>query len=167
MKNYAFIDAQNLYYEIKRMEWRLDYKRFRVYLKEKYNVKVAYLFMGELPEYRSVYFSLQDAGFTLCFKEILRNKDGTVKGNVDAELVLKAMIDYLCYEKAVIISSDGDFSCLVKYLYTKNKLEVFLSSRIDTCSILLKKSAKEKIAFLEKIKNKIELKSTKNEKAPQ
>lgn len=39
-KNYAFIDAQNLYLAIKELKWKVDYKRFRVYLKEKY--KIAY-----------------------------------------------------------------------------------------------------------------------------
>lgn len=38
--NYAFIDAQNLYLAIKELGWKIDYKKFRIYLKEKY--KVAY-----------------------------------------------------------------------------------------------------------------------------
>jgi uncharacterized LabA/DUF88 family protein len=38
---------------------------------------------------------------------------GRVKGNVDAELVLHTMIEYDNYSKAIIISGDGDFFCLV------------------------------------------------------
>ena len=48
--------------------------------------------------------------------------DKTVKGNVDAELVLHTMIQYPDYDKAIIISGDGDFFCLVEYLESKNKL---------------------------------------------
>jgi len=33
--NYAFIDGQNLYLAIQKSGWKLDFKRFRVYLKEK------------------------------------------------------------------------------------------------------------------------------------
>jgi uncharacterized LabA/DUF88 family protein len=48
--------------------------------------------------------------------------DGTVKGNVDAELVLHAMIKYKDYDKAIIVSGDGDFFCLVEYLEAQDKL---------------------------------------------
>lgn len=42
--------------------------------------------------------------------------DGKRKGNVDAELVLQAMIEYPNYERAIIVTGDGDFGCLVRYL---------------------------------------------------
>lgn len=86
------------------------------------------------------------------------NKDGTHKGNIDADLVLQATID--CYEnkfdKAVIVTSDGDFYSLVKYLYDNEKLETVLSPYLDTCSTLLKKTAKEKIRFMDNLRVKLE-----------
>ena len=36
--NYAFIDSQNLNLGIKEQGWILDFKRFRVYLREKYGI---------------------------------------------------------------------------------------------------------------------------------
>lgn len=46
-----------------------------------------------------------------------------MKGNVDAELVLHASaIEFQNYKQAVIITSDGDFTCLVRYLDEQNKL---------------------------------------------
>ena len=57
--------------------------------------------------------------FFVSFKPTLEYKDGTTKGNCDAELVLQAMIEYLNYDKAVIVTGDGDFYCLVKYLVEK------------------------------------------------
>ena len=45
-----------------------------------------------------------------------------IKGNVDADLVLHAMIQFSNYEKAVIVSGDGDFYCLIEYLVSRNKL---------------------------------------------
>jgi uncharacterized LabA/DUF88 family protein len=47
---------------------------------------------------------------------------GKVKGNVDAELVLHAMIEYPNYDKALIVTGDGDFFCLVEYLIKQDKL---------------------------------------------
>lgn len=156
INNYAFIDSQNLNLGIRELGWKLDFKRFSVYLKEKYKVKIAYLFIGYLPENQSLYKSLQEYGYLLIFKPVLKDKDGKPKGNVDADLVLQAMVDYGKYEKAVIVTSDGDFYSLVNYLYTNNKLEKVLSPIKEKCSILLKKAAKDKIVFMDNLRDKLE-----------
>lgn len=153
--NYAFIDAQNLNLGIRELGWSLDFKRFRVYLKEKYHVSKAYLFIGYVPENKSLYQSLQEFGYTLMFKPILKNKDGIIKGNIDADLVLQAMIDFPNYDKAIIATSDGDFYSLVEYLYKQNKLALVLSPNRAKCSILLKKAAQEKIDFLVNLQKKL------------
>lgn len=89
---------------------------------------------------------------------MISDKDGNVKGNVDADLVLQVMIDYENYNKAVIITSDGDFYSLVKYLCEHGKLEKVISPYVKTCSVLLKKSAKEKIVFMNNLRKKLEYK---------
>lgn len=94
---------------MKKVGWELDYRRFRVYLSEHYGVGKAYYFIGYMPENTPLYNFLQDVGYVLIFKPILKTPDGKVKGNCDAELVLQAMIDLGNYEKALIVSSDGDF----------------------------------------------------------
>jgi len=154
-KNYAFIDSQNLNLGIKSLGWKLDYKKFRVYLKEKYHIKKAYLFIGYVPANQDLYSSLQSMGYVLVFKPTLPDKDGNIKGNIDADLVLQAMIDYRKYDKAVIVTSDGDFYSLVKYLYTNKKLERVISPYMKTCSSLLKKTAKEKIIFMHNLSKKL------------
>lgn len=160
MKNgkitYAFIDSQNLNLGIKNLGWKLDFKRFRVYLKDKYNVSVAYIFIGYAATNQDLYSYLQKAGYVLIFKPTIPDKDGNLKGNIDADLVLQAMIDFSSYEKAIIITSDGDFYSLVKYLYEHDKLLMVISPYVKTCSILLKKSAKEKIVFIDNLRKKLE-----------
>jgi len=158
LNNYAFIDSQNLNLGVQSLGWKLDHRRFRVYLEEKYNVSIAYLFIGYVQDNQDLYSFLQGAGYVLIFKPTLPDKDGDVKGNVDADLVLQAMIDYNKYDKAVIVSSDGDFYSLVKYLYKNNKLERVISPYVKTCSVLLKKTAKEKIVFMENLQKKLEYK---------
>ena len=156
--NFAFIDSNNLNLGIQSLGWKLDFKKFSIYLKEKYNVSTSYLFIGYVSTNQDLYSSLQKAGFVLIFKPVLPDENGDIKGNIDADLVLQAMIDYNNYDKAVIVSSDGDFYSLVKYLYENNKLKIVMSPYFKTCSALLKKSAKEKIVFMNNLKNKLEYK---------
>jgi uncharacterized LabA/DUF88 family protein len=154
--NFAFIDSQNLYKGIQGLGWELDWERCRVYLREKYSVATAYLFIGFMPEHNDIYDDLQKAEFILKFKPVLpKGKDG-VKGNVDADLVLQAMIDYPEYDRAVIVSSDGDFYSLTRYLYDNGKLEVVLSPHVKTCSRLLKKSARDKMRYIDNLRSKLE-----------
>lgn len=47
--NYAFIDSQNLNLGIKSLGWKLDFVKYRRYLREKYGVTTAYLFIGYVP----------------------------------------------------------------------------------------------------------------------
>ncbi|MFA6171626.1 MAG: NYN domain-containing protein [Patescibacteria group bacterium] len=152
--NYAFIDSQNLNLGIRDLGWRLDYKKFRIYLKEKYGVDKAYLFIGFLIENQNLYRSLQEYGYILIFKTVMKDCDGKAKGNVDANLVLQAMIDFNKYKKAVLVTSDGDFYCLADYLYKNNKLEIVISPNQGKCSVLLRKSAKEKIVFMNNLESK-------------
>ena len=157
--NFAFIDGQNLNLGVQEAGWKLDYKRFRIYLKEKYKVKKAYIFIGYIKENKKLYQALRSVGYVLIFKPTTKVHNREIKGNVDAELVLQVMIDYKKYNKAVIITSDGDFYCLVKYLRKKNKLEAVIGTRNRTCSYLLKIAAKEKLRFINNLKNILEYKT--------
>ena len=105
--NYAFIDSQNLNLSIRALGWKLDFSRFRVYLQENYAITKAFLFIGYIEGNNDLYTSLQKAGFICIFKPTLEYKDGTTKGNCDAELVLQAMIEYPNYSKAVVVTGDG------------------------------------------------------------
>jgi uncharacterized LabA/DUF88 family protein len=156
--NHAFIDGQNLNLGIQELGWKLDWHRFRVYLEEKYEVVQAYYFIGFLPEMNDLYASLQKAGYILIFKPTLKTPTGKVKGNCDAELVLQAMIEYHNYHQAVIVSGDGDFACLVKYLGEKDKLRNLLVPNRLKYSALLKKPAEKKIVFLNELRQKLEYK---------
>jgi len=122
---YAFIDSQNLNLGIKSCGWKLSFSKFRLYLKNKYNVKKAFLFIGYVSGNESLYTSLQRSGYILVFKptlEIKKNNKTFVKGNVDAELVLHTMVELDNFDKAIIVSGDGDFHCLIEYLEQKKKL---------------------------------------------
>ncbi len=164
LTNFAFIDSQNIHLGIRRLGWDLDWHRFRIYLKEKYAVGTAYLFIGYLPENQGLYRALQGYGYVLIFKQVLVPRDGKPKGNVDADLVFQAMLDHPTYQrdpsykKAVVVTSDGDFYSLVNHLYKTETLETVLSPATATCSVLLKKAARERIQFLAQLRGRLEYK---------
>jgi hypothetical protein len=104
--NFAFIDSQNLNLGVKSQGWKLDFSRFRIFLKDKYGVKEAFIFIGYVYDNQFLYTQLQKAGYICIFKptmEIKENGEIKIKGNVDAELVLHTMIEYSHYNKAIII----------------------------------------------------------------
>ena len=154
-ENFAYIDGANLYEANKELGWKLDYGRFRVWLKDKYSVTRAYLFMGMIPKYAPLYTKLQEAGFTLVFKQTFYYGNGKPKGNCDADLVLQVVCDY--YErrcdKAIIVSSDGDYASTVKFLMEKERIEAIVSPS-NNCSILIKRT-NIPIVYLDGIKKKI------------
>jgi len=44
--NYAFVDGQNLNLGVREIGWKIDLKKFRIYLKERFSVTKAYYFIG-------------------------------------------------------------------------------------------------------------------------
>lgn len=163
--NYAFIDSQNLNLSIRDLGWKLDFTKFRIYLREKYGVTKAFLFIGFIEGNATLYQSLQEAGFICIFKPTLKYKNGTTKGNCDAELVLQAMIEYPNYNGAVVVSGDGDFQCLVKYLLGKEKLTVIIIPNQRKFSALLNfKIFRPYLRFMNNLDKKLCYTSSKNGK---
>jgi uncharacterized LabA/DUF88 family protein len=163
MRHLAFIDSQNLNLGVRSQGWRLDFRKFRQYLRNKYNVEKAYLFIGQVAGNELLYASLQEFGYILIFKPTLFRKEKSntfVKGNVDAELVLHAMIQYKNYDKAVIVTGDGDFYCLIEYLEEKGKLLKVLAPTRHYSSLLRKFNQGNYITRLDLLRSSLEQKKT-------
>ncbi len=140
-KIFAFIDSQNLNLGVKSLGWKLDWRKLRQYLHNKYGVIKAYLFIGQVAGNESLYAFLQESGYILIFKPTLSQQihgKVVIKGNVDAELVLHSMVQYKNYGKAIIVSGDGDFHCLIEYLEEKGKLFRILAPTKHYSSLLHK-----------------------------
>ena len=155
LSNYAFIDSQNINLAIRGQGWVLDFKKFRRYLQDKYKISKAFLFIGYVPQNQDLYTGLQKDGYILVFKPTLPLPDGTVKGNVDAELVLHTMIEYLNYNKALIVTGDGDFYCLIDYLIKHDKLLKLMIPDEKKFSSLFRKLM-PRIVFMNNLKDKLE-----------
>jgi len=165
---YAFIDSQNLnlgtcksiYRRRKRIYkgWKLDYEKFRKYLSYKFRISKAFIFIGYIQSNKKLYLSLKRWGYNVIFKPTVKDGRGKPKGNVDAELVLYAVkIEYDNYDKAVIVSGDGDFYCLIEYLKKHNKLKRIIIPNSKSESRLLRKFHKYK-TFIEFERSRLEYK---------
>lgn len=134
--NYAFIDSQNLNLGVQKSGWKMDWHKFRLWLGENYGVTQAYMFIGYMSENETLYQQMYDHGFLVVLKPTLEimqvDKPGDkprdekdklpVKGNIDADLVLHAMKELPNYDKAIIVSGDGDFYGLAEHLISQGKL---------------------------------------------
>jgi len=162
-KVYAFIDSQNLNLGVRSQEWKLDWRKFRQYLRNKYNVIKSYLFIGQVAGNESLYAFLQECGFVLIFKPTLERRKGDkveIKGNVDAELVLHSMIQYKNYDKAIIVSGDGDFHCLIEYLEGKGKLLKIIAPTKHYSGLLRKFNKNNYIVRIDLLRSSLEQKKT-------
>jgi uncharacterized LabA/DUF88 family protein len=146
---YAFIDSQNLNVSTQRLGWKMDWKKFRQWLTDKYDVEKAYMFIGYVPEFEDMYQQLHESGYLIVLKPTFdmtrvqltaeekeekrkdkregEKEERPTKGNVDADLVLWAMKEMPNYHQAVLVSGDGDFYSLVEYLVEKKRLRKLLT----------------------------------------
>ncbi|MEK7451034.1 MAG: NYN domain-containing protein [Patescibacteria group bacterium] len=167
-KIFAFIDSQNLnlgtsknivkHGKVVYKGWKLNFKRFRRYLTDKFRVKKAFLCIGYIKQNENLYKKLKSYGYDLVFKPTVKDNFGKVKGNVDAELVLHAAkIQYDKYDRVVIVSGDGDFYCLHEFLVKNKKLLSIIIPNDKSESSLSKPFQKYK-TFIVFEKSKLELK---------
>ncbi len=175
---YAFIDSQNLNIGIQKLGWKMNWVKFHKFLADKYGVNRAFMFIGYVPEFEDMYQKLHEDGYSIVLKptfdmtrprpeqneeisqEEKPEEKKPVKGNIDAELVLHAMINYPNYDKAVIVSGDGDFYCLVEYLAKNNKLLKILAPNRQYSSLL--REYNDYIDRLDLQKRALEYRHTKN-----
>ena len=165
LQNIAFIDAQNLNYSTIDSEpsWKVDLNRFRIYLKEKYRVDEAYYFLGCIDNnYSEMYNNIQKAGFILVFREHNSKFLSIKKGNVDTDIVfsiMKKLYKHEDFEKVILVSGDGDYFKMVKFLVEENKLCKILMPAKDRASSLYRQIPAKYRDYLDKttIKKKIEL----------
>ena len=100
---------------------------------------------------------MQKDDFLVIFKptlELRREKKIKVKGNVDAELILHSMIEWRNFDKAIIVSGDGDFHCLIEYMVEQKKLLKLISPSRKSFSSLLRKFG-QYVIFVEDLKRKL------------
>ncbi len=154
-----YIDGNNLYRAAKELRFGIDYKKFRGWLDQKYKPQFVYLFIGLVPERTRFYEHLQKCGYILIFKQTVSVGE-KIKGNCDAELVLKTASDFYtkAFDSCILVTGDGDFGCLVEFLRENKSMNRIIAPDENKCSFLLRNKNVE-ITFLNdhyhKFSNKI------------
>ena len=156
MNNYAFIDGQNLYAGVKSLGWSLDLEKLPVHLRQKYHATRAFYFIGYVAANQPLYAVLRQLGYEPVFKEVVQGQAHAPKGNVDAHLVLWAMKELANYDRAVLVSGDGDYYPLIDHLTERGKLFAVLAPNRRYCSSLLRRSAKGTLRYVEDVRHLVE-----------
>ena len=166
--NLAFIDGQNLYMNTAKKDknpWKINLSRFRVYLKEKYNVSDVYYFLGFIQEeQQDLYTEIQKAGFILLFREHNSAMIGKKKGNVDSDIIfniMKKLYKKEEFNKIILVSGDGDYKQLVDFLIEEKRFLKILFPDKRFASSLYKKLGSEFFDYLENLKAYLEYKNEK------
>lgn len=176
---YAFIDSQNLNLGTQKFGWKMDWRKLRQFLADKYNVTHAFMFIGYMAENEALYEQLHEQGYLIALKPTLdittpadsgtgdspkQEEKHVVKGNIDADLVLYAMKEFPNYDKAIIVSGDGDFLSLIEYLVEQNKLHSVMTPNWQYSSLL--KQFDEHIVRIDQFKRELAYRDRKKIKKP-
>jgi len=130
LKTYAFIDASNIIYGARAEGWFIDQKKLISYLKRKFGASKAFFYYGKdskNPKKESFLKKLKQFGYILRVKEIKRFGLKT-KANCDVDLTMDMLLMVKEYNRAVVLTGDGDFAPLFLYLIGKKKKIITISS---------------------------------------
>ena len=153
MKN-VYIDLANFIIESKKNNLKINFKKFFIYLQNKFKPDNIYLFTGYIKENENIYNENKNIGYKYIFKDIILNKDeNKIKANCDVDISVKGVRDLFesDLKESILISSDGDFLGLINF-WKEKKVEIMIISPANPnkCSYLLKKD-NNKIIFLNQI----------------
>jgi len=170
--NYAYIDGTNLHLTYDNLDLRVDYQKLFDYLRAKYGVIIAHYFIGKTPNNKAIYDKLSSYGYNIKLKdpspyvteeevcphcgEVIAPSEQKYKADIDSYLTMQVISDINDFDKAILITSDGDFDELVKRLVRQDKLRMVFAPCREGCSKLLKRAAVDKIAFIDEYRADLE-----------
>ena len=154
----AYIDGQNLHLWTQANGWTVDLKKFRVYLKDKFNVQEVFYYLWFVSNSeQSLYSSLQKAWFIVVFREHSSALKWKKKWNVDVDIVFEVMRrlhDDKDFDDLILVSWDWDYIKLVKYLIKKDKFKKIIFPNSNHSS-LYNEIGNKFFYYLDDVKNKI------------
>lgn len=155
----VYIDSQNVHKALENYHnWIIDWKKFFVYLKEKYKADKVKIFFWYVCKHKFFYQSLWKIWFEVCFKETLVLPNWEIKWNVDIDIAIIALIDFYEYSvsNAYLVTWDWDYNSLILFWIEKWVFWKVFVPWINNSSVLLKKVAKQNIIDLIPMKNKLQ-----------
>ena len=123
-KTLVLVDVGNLFFPCRDRGSFIDFEKFLVLLcEDRSRIYKAIAFSayrhrsnGNDDGKQWFFKRLGKQGFEVVSKKVKKLPDGTEKGNCDVEIAIEACRAVYCVEKVVLVTGDGDFIPLVKYL---------------------------------------------------
>ena len=112
-----FVDLSNVYYGAKEAGITVDYRKLLSDLTRGRSLVRAYAYTGIDPAndgQKAFQDFLRENGYKVIAKEVRRFADGTMKANLDIELVVDLIRLAPRLDAAVIVSGDGDFAPAIR-----------------------------------------------------
>ena len=160
MWNYAFIDWQNLHTWVKKDWWNVDLSKFRIYLKDKFDVSYAFYYIWYYdPNFVKIYDDIERAWFIIVFKQQTKKDISQKKWNVDSDMifwVMKCLIkEANLFENILLVTWDWDFKILVDFLIQEWRFKKILFPSKKYSSSVYKKLHPKYYDYMAFLKNKI------------
>jgi uncharacterized LabA/DUF88 family protein len=157
-KNILYIDAANLILTAR--DFQLEYNIYWLleYLKFRYKIAHCIYFTGRFTDSAKDYDFLSSLGVEMVFKEIYRETD-KVKANCDVEISHRVTFDIENNQvgKVILISGDGDFYSLLKYVEGTQRETKLLGIHPRKTSKLYKVGMKFNLTYLTEILSEMDL----------
>ncbi len=125
-----FIDGANMFYAQRKIGWHIDYKKVYDFYAKQAQVYNAFYYTSVTnpldPGMEGFLRALTGMGYTVrrkTVKEIADQESGQIirKANLDIEIVIDMLTTADLYDRAALISGDGDFERAVEYLRGRGK----------------------------------------------
>ena len=116
---YAFIDASNIHYGSKDAGFTVDYAKLKSYLTSRFSVSRLFYFgaIDEAKEEELIFKEeLLSLGYELKLVHLKIFKDGRKKADTDSRMTFEMMKMLDEYDRAVVLSGDGDFYWILEYI---------------------------------------------------
>jgi len=146
-KTAVFIDASNIYFSQKKLNWFVDFIKLKDYLKSEAEVYKIFFYTAYDPTHlkqKKFLDFLEMIGYCIRIKKVkfIKGTDGHCfhKGNLDVELTIDAVDFKDYYETMLLFSGDSDFESLIKYLKSKGKRCLVFSIKNHVSVELLKQA---------------------------
>ena len=155
LRSYIFIDASNIHYYLKDEGWRINWDKFQAHYKNIFQDPCFYYYEGiiskgcyfdnhpghgiqdfiDAKKRKQRYFKyLRQYNYRVRHKPVARIYDNTTgrfkhKCNFDVELTIDAIDNLNNFDVFILVSGDGDFEKLVKYLKSKKKRTIVIAPK--------------------------------------
>lgn len=161
-----FVDGANMFYAQRKLKWHIDWEKILGYFSKGHELYNAFYYSGfRGPKEISMdkfLKKLSFLGYTVRRKPLKRIIDeesgkSIEKSNLDIEIAIDMLNTAERYDKAILLSGDGDFERVIELLRTKGKEIVVVSTKGIIARELI--NAADRYIDLKNIKNEIEKKN--------